>query len=295
MEKKQYLNEFSLIEIINLAYLLFLLILAALVFILKINTDIINGIALYIALILMIFSIHYLRFRNIIHTNYYNIFYLCIIPLVFNSMQYVVPYLFKPADVWLSQVENTIMFGFLPSLYFQHTISQNSLLNTTLMISYVIYFFLPAFIISYHFFSKQRRLILKDILYITLGLYFCYIGYIFIPAFGPRFYYHYDVQLAGGKIFNFFMTFINITEKNKLDAFPSAHIEMACIILYLIRKNKFLFFLLLAEFIGIFLSTILLRFHYIIDIYAGFLFFYLAVKIGNKLEKKFNHPFGPDS
>lgn len=282
-------KEFSPVEVVNLAYLLFLSLISVLMLIMKIHPAVVKGLILYLLLILVIIMIHFLRSRNFIRTRYYNLIYLIFIPFVFDSMQYIVPYLFRPMDPVLARIESAVMAGFLPSLYFQHTLAQNALFNTVLIISYVLYFFLPLAVISYHFFSGQRELILKDIFYITLGLYLCYIGYIFVPLFGPRFYYSYETQLAGGKIFNFFISAMNLMERNKLDAFPSAHIEMALIILYLVRKNRILFWIFFAEFIGIFFATIFLRYHYVIDIVAGFLFFYLAVRIGNRLEKSFHY------
>lgn len=291
---QKYLQKFNLLEILNLSYMLLLFLLSVILILLKKNVTPLLGIPVYMSLTFIILVVNYLKYKNIIRSKYYNIIYLAFILIIFDSMYNIVPYLFPHADALLSRIDEILLFNFIPSKYFADNLSQNPVFNLILMVSYIIYFFLPLVILSVHFFSGKKAVIIYDIFYITLGLYLCYLGYILIPALGPRFYYHFSDPLAGNDTFLSLMDLINSLEKNKFDVFPSAHVQMGTIALFLVRKNKILFPLFLLEYTGILLSTILLRFHYVIDIIAGILFFYLTLFIAGKLKTWYQYAFQQD-
>ncbi len=294
---RTFLDKFNRIEFINFFYVIFLLLLSFLILLLDRNPFIIEAIMLYN---LLIIGIIYLvlnkeRFKKskyksvsyIFRTNLYNLIYLIIyVPLVFNSLKYIVPYIFTPKDFYLAKIDSFLLFNFNPFLYFQYNLNKIAILNIILQIVYIIYFFLPLIIVIYHFLNRDKNKILDDIFFIILGLYISYIGYILVPAYGPRFYYNFSEPLYGNTIFTFLNDMLNQMEHNKLDAFPSAHIEMTLVALYLVRKDKKLFRLFIIEFIGIILATILLRYHYIIDIIAGVLFYFITIKAGKYLSSK---------
>lgn len=290
-DKKKYLKYFNLLEIINFSYICILTVLILIILIFKHNATVWPGIILYAILNSVILLIVYCKYTGLIKSTYYNIVYLFFIPPIFDSMQYIVPNLFTNADAFLTKADKIIMFGFNPTRYIQGNISQNALFNTILMICYMIYFFLPAVIFITHALQKQKDIIIRDILYITLGLYLCYLGYILLPAVGPRFYFNYEYDLAGGSFFHYASNLINTLENNKLDVFPSAHTQMGLVATYLVRKNKILFPLFCLEFTGIFLSTICLRFHYITDIIAGVIFFFITLWLAKHLEFWYRNRF----
>jgi membrane-associated phospholipid phosphatase len=64
---------------------------------------------------------------------------------------------------------------------------------------------------------------------------------------------------------------LNALEKNKTDAFPSGHTAVSLMCLYYawkMRENK-LFAVLIPVVTGLLISTVYLRYHYVIDVIAG--------------------------
>lgn len=94
-------------------------------------------------------------------------------------------------------------------------------------------------------------------------------GYLLVPAYGPyvylRNFYHTDISMDPVNVF------IGIT-RAPLDAFPSLHVALSAGLLpYMWRYGKWLFFLLLPLILGNWISTVYLRYHYTVDVLAGFL------------------------
>ena len=63
---------------------------------------------------------------------------------------------------------------------------------------------------------------------------------------------------------------INLVENNKRDCMPSGHTAIALIVLFLSYRYARLLFYLFCPIVGaLILSTVYLRYHYVIDIFAG--------------------------
>lgn len=63
---------------------------------------------------------------------------------------------------------------------------------------------------------------------------------------------------------------LNALEHNKRDVMPSGHTQIALMVLYLAyRYQKVLFYPFLFIIIGLIVSTVYLRYHYVIDRIVG--------------------------
>ena len=100
-----------------------------------------------------------------------------------------------------------------------------------------------------------------------------YIGYLLVPAIGPAL--HSAISRQGTCRFPQFIKTIqdalNTLEKNKTDAFPSGHTAVSLVCLYYAWKEreKMLFAVLIPVVTGLLISTVYLRYHYVIDVVAG--------------------------
>jgi membrane-associated phospholipid phosphatase len=137
---------------------------------------------------------------------------------------------------------------------------------------------------------------------IFLGFYLSFIGYLILPAIGPRFqlhnFYNLNNELPGFFLTNFLRDVINFGEsipKDVLnaaviaqrDAFPSGHTIIIVIIVYLSKKTKSnSFYFYLPYSILLIFSTIYLRYHYVIDIIGGVLISFITILIANFIYKK---------
>lgn len=120
-------------------------------------------------------------------------------------------------------------------------------------------------------YAQFDRAVLFVLLCTAIGAF----GYIFLPAYGPYFYLH-DLYSADLVRSQFVSTFIDLSKAPK-DAFPSMHVALSSgLLLYQYRYTKWLFWLLLPLVIGNWLSTIYLRYHYTVDLLAGFILTLIA-------------------
>jgi len=99
-----------------------------------------------------------------------------------------------------------------------------------------------------------------------------YVGYLIVPARGPRFmdYASFYPQLQGLWTFNFFKNLLDRLEGTQYDCFPSGHVAVVLVGAYLARRISAPAFYCFAAFAAcIVFSTVYLRYHYVIDVIAG--------------------------
>jgi membrane-associated phospholipid phosphatase len=124
---------------------------------------------------------------------------------------------------------------------------------------------------------------------ITLGFLSSYVGYLLVPARGPRFELAalQTLPLKGVWLFDSVRKSIDMIESAHYDAFPSGHIEMALIAWWSARRISpgvaFAYALYAAL---LFPATVYLRYHYTIDLLAGVLLAVLVVAAADYLERR---------
>ncbi|OGU36952.1 MAG: hypothetical protein A2068_13220 [Ignavibacteria bacterium GWB2_35_6b] len=150
---------------------------------------------------------------------------------------------------------------------------------------------------------------------IVLGFFLSYIGYILLPAIGPRFTLHNfdltNVELPGLFLTNYLREIVNAGESIpagtpnpelvvQRDAFPSGHTQMTLLVMYLSVKfnSKTKYFFLINGSLLIF-ATVYLRYHYVADLIGGVIFMIFTLWSGYKLynyimqlhsKEKFEYP-----
>ncbi len=164
------------------------------------------------------------------------------------------------------------------------------LLTEWLNFAYISFFFyLPIF--GMYFFIKDRA---SEWARLTLVLILClfsgYVLYIFFPAVGPGVYFQalFSKNLDGSLITQFTNTLVD-TQGYAKGTFPSLHIACSTIYIYFAYKNsKVLFWIFLPVIISLWVSTVYLRYHYLIDVFAGYCLAIICIFIGNLIYKKWN-------
>jgi membrane-associated phospholipid phosphatase len=115
------------------------------------------------------------------------------------------------------------------------------------------------------------------------------VGYILFPAIGPRYTLSHlqSIPIEGGTITNFVRDILNTVEHNKRDCMPSGHTQMALMVLYLAhRYEKLLLYILFPIVCGLILSTVYLRYHYVIDLFSGAIFAVGCLIVGPRLYQR---------
>jgi membrane-associated phospholipid phosphatase len=149
----------------------------------------------------------------------------------------------------------------------------NPLLTGLLQFAYISYYFIPLSL-GIVLIARGRFGEFEEVLFGTLlCFYLSYVGYLLVPAIGPRFTLSHlqtgDLQFS--PFIESIQDVLNRLEKNKTDAFPSGHTAVSLMSLYYAwkKREKKLFAGLIPVVTGLIISTVYLRYHYVIDVIAG--------------------------
>lgn len=220
---------------------------------------------------------HYLRSWNA----------LLVIPLTYKELEYLIPRIHPRDFDWQLAGIDYRIFGAHPTLWLERWLWPP--LTEYFQIFYATYYFYPlilgivlwrkGWLVKFHFW----------VMILMLGLLTSYLGYLAVPAIGPRFILA-DQQtqpLTGIFLFEAIRTTLDKAEGITRDCFPSGHTELTLLVLYYswrFHKPTFKWFLIPCS--TIILSTVYLRYHYVVDIVAGFLFALAIVLTANWLHRK---------
>ena len=120
--------------------------------------------------------------------------------------------------------------------------------------------------------------------------FFGLLGYLLVPAIGPVYTLRdqYTVPLHQSiSIFNQQMEFMDFARILR-DVFPSMHVAISFLVgLYAYRNSRRLFWGLSPLIVSLWVSTVYLRFHYLVDLLAGFILAPLCYWLANWLFSRF--------
>jgi len=202
---------------------------------------------------------------------YINVFMpLFVIMFVFDSLSSLTHHV-NPADMdpALARLD-LALFGQHPGVLLESAI--HPLITTVLQLCYTSYYFLPVALCLILWFSGERAKFDRAVFGITLGFFASYIGYLLVPALGPRIYIHaaFTHDLMRGPLATGINDTLNMLEGENRDAFPSGHTEIVLIVLYYAwAYRRWFFWVGLPLVSGLIFSTVYLRYHYFVDVVAG--------------------------
>ena len=203
--------------------------------------------------------------------------------LIYESLGDLIHYLQPDIDSWLIQIDFSI-FGVHPTLWMEQWIVP--WFTDIMSLAYVSYYFIPVILIVVLYLKDRMIEFDQAIFVLGFGYYVSFIGYILFPAIGPRYTltHLYTVPLEGSFLTDFVRDILNLLEHNKRDCMPSGHTQMVLICLFLAhRYEKFLFYLFFPIICGLILSTVYLRYHYVIDLLVGAAFAVGCMIVGPRL------------
>jgi membrane-associated phospholipid phosphatase len=206
------------------------------------------------------------------------------VPLCYKEVPYIVSGLaLTSADVTLARWDLS-MWKTDPVFWFDAL--QNPFLTEFLQLVY--FMFIPSVIILAFLYWYQRSS--SEFRYCTFlvvaTFLISYLGYVVLPARGPRFmgYASHHPALQGLWAFRFFQGTLDSLEGLQYDCFPSGHVAVMIVCAYGTRKLSsatFWIFCISAALIAF--STIYLRYHYMIDVIAGALLAILIIIFAPKI------------
>lgn len=209
------------------------------------------------------------------------------VSLVFNSLGELIASIHATTfDDFLIAIDHA-MFGVHPTVWMERWISPT--LSALLQFAYISYYFIPLSL-GIVLIARGRFEAFEEVLFgILLCFYLSYVGYLLVPAIGPRFTLSHlqsgDLQLY--PLIETIQEALNTLEKNKTDAFPSGHTAVSLMCLYYAWKEreKKLFAVFIPVVTGLLISTVYLRYHYVIDVIAGIALTGLAIALAPGLQR----------
>jgi membrane-associated phospholipid phosphatase len=195
-----------------------------------------------------------------------------LIPFIFNELQYLV-HPINPIDIdaQLMAIEYAL-FGVHPTLWFERFMVP--WVTEYMQLAYVAFYFLPFILCTPLYRQGQFLAFRVSLCALLLSYYVSYLLYFLTPARGPRFYlaaYH-TLPLTGLWLTTPLQDTLDALEGSQWDAFPSGHTAIAIIVLVMAaRYQRRLFYPLLVITVSLMISTVYLRYHYVIDVIAGVL------------------------
>jgi len=175
------------------------------------------------------------------------------------------------------------MFGVDPTAWLARF--ANPTLTEVLQIAYASYYFLLVIVAAELYRRSDKRDFLFYAFLIVYGFFLSYIGYLFLPAVGPRFTLHdfgaLDTELPGLFFTNVLRDFVNAGESippgvpnpiacAQRDVFPSGHTMMMLIMMHVVvRQRMKVKWWILINGVLMIIATVYLRYHYVIDLIAG--------------------------
>ena len=209
------------------------------------------------------------------------LFYPIAMNILFAHLRWAVPKIHpQPMDTWLQQIDAHLVGGHL-SLRLQSWV--HPVFTEFFSVCYFLFFLYLLFSMVYYFCGEPAVLTKWVVgLFTIYGLGF--LGYTFVPAAGPchALAGQFTVPLEGG-----WFTRLNaavVTHgSNGVDVFPSLHCAISCFLLFFDRRHRpWRFKLYLVPCVGLWFSTLYLRYHYMIDVVCGFALAAFALWLANR-------------
>ena len=209
-----------------------------------------------------------------------------LIPATYKELSYLIPLVHpRDYDAELAMIDHRI-FGTHPTIWLERVTWPP--LTEFLQITYATYYFWPivlgAVLWRKRWFDKYHFWVFI----VALGFYLSYLGYLAVPATGPRFLpLIRDAQtkpLEGLWLYQTIRQTLDKAEGITRDCFPSGHTEITLLVLYYARRfHRRTFRWIIVPGSALIISTVYLRYHYVIDVFAGALLAIAVILVANPL------------
>ncbi|UCD16504.1 MAG: phosphatase PAP2 family protein, partial [Candidatus Zixiibacteriota bacterium] len=172
-------------------------------------------------------------------------------------------------DYQLTSFEKSIL-GVNPTLWLDRNLI-NVWLTEILMLTYVLYYpMIPSYLIML-FVLRRFDLIKKSLTAICLTFSLSYLLFFLYPIEGPRYYFATRFgREAAGPVFRSLVNYIMVSSAVHGGCMPSSHVAVALVIMiFCLKYFRKIGIVLVPINIGLALSTVYGRFHYVSDVVVG--------------------------
>jgi membrane-associated phospholipid phosphatase len=190
------------------------------------------------------------------------------------------PILGADRDAGLLRLDRRL-FGETPALLLQQFVTPG--LSNAMAAFYFLHLVLPP-VLALLLYRRRRELFRAFLLAVLLAGCLGSVGYVIVPAMGPAvaFPHLFAVPLSGG-LYDPVTRILDVARAPR-DVFPSLHVGISTLVLwYGFRRSRATGFAFLPLVLGNWVSTLYLRYHYLVDVFAGWLTAALAIALAGGL------------
>ncbi len=208
-------------------------------------------------------------------------------PLFFTAMHYYIPALHQQDyDPILIQWDYALL-GVHPTVFLERVMSP--WLTEYLQLAYTAFYFCPAVLIVVLVVQRKRQALDYYLTLLAIAFFISYIGYLLVPALGPRFYLaHLQTRpLEGVYLFSKIQHVLNELENIQWDAFPSGHTAIILLVVYFAYYHfRRFFWVMIPISVSLIFSTVYLRYHYVVDVIGGILLALISIGLTRWLAQR---------
>jgi membrane-associated phospholipid phosphatase len=205
------------------------------------------------------------------------------IPFVFESLGPLIAAARGSArDAWLIAADRWL-FGVDVTVWLERFVRPR--LTDLLYLCYASYYFF-ALTLGAVLWRKSPAMARRYIFTLSVCYFVSYVGYFLVPALGPRFALasQQTLTLETTPLSRAISVTIDQLERTKFDVFPSGHTMIAAAVLLVAWKRaRRAFWMLLPAGMGLIVSTVYCRYHYVVDVLAGLALAIAVVPIADRL------------
>lgn len=243
-------------------------------------------------------GILFLTFSLLIAYHYYpkplivffrNFYVLILLGFLYSETDALNNIFFSNLDYIFVNLDNKL-FGNQPSILFYENMPYKWFIE---LMNFAYFSYYPLiFIFCFILYLKQSVKTDFVIFIICCSFIIYYIIFIIIPVAGPQFYFASPLnEIPDAYLFSKIMHLINYLGEKPTAAFPSSHVGIIAIVLYLVYKYKtYLLKWYIPLAILLIFSTVYLKAHYLIDVFAGIisapLIFWISSSLYQFINKK---------
>lgn len=197
-------------------------------------------------------------------------------------------------DAWLIAADRAL-FGTDPTVALAAIASPH--LSDVLLVCYALYFFHPIILAGLIYRDDLRRdgaarRFPRYAFTAVFTFFLSYVGYFCVPAIGPRFTVTHPEPLPRGPVARVLDDTLNRLEKNKRNCFPSGHTMVTIVVLIeAARRSRRTLLGFLPFALGLVFATVYGRYHYVVDVLAGFALAFAVVPFARRLFERMPNGF----
>lgn len=189
-----------------------------------------------------------------------------------------------------------VIFGVEPTLWIQKF--YHPLLTDFMAFSYALYFIFALVLMFFLSVHGHRRAFRHIAMALTFSFILGFLGYIFFPCSPPRYFItemFTNGALHGPLLYDRLQAMWDGFSVVGGGAFPSLHVGISSVALIYVWKYRYfsrlyqvLYYIYMPLVVSLWISTIYLRHHWVIDIFAGWAVAYVGYRLADLSLRKWN-------